>query len=457
MKQSTIEMQKLDAKHHLHPFSNFGEFSKSKSVHVIEKSAGVYIYNSEGQKILDAMSGLWCVNMGYGQQSLIEAANKQMQQLPFYNLFFGTTHPPAVELSKLISEVSPKHINQVFFTSGGSEANDTMVRMVRHFWAVQGKPEKKIIISRNNAYHGSTMAGASLGGMERMHKQGGLPIPDIVHISQPDIFGACVEKGGQVNPIEFGRKVAQDLEDKIDELGEGRVAAFIAEPIQGAGGVIIPPENYWPEISRICKERDILIVADEVICGFGRTGEWFGSDYYNIEADLMPIAKGLSSGYLPIGGLMVSDRVNEVLCTYDDEFEHGFTYSGHPTCAAVAVANIKLMQQTNIVDQVKNNTIPYLSERWRELSDHPLVGESRSVGMLGALEIVENKENFKRFNDGSRVTGICRDFCFENGIVMRAVGDKMIICPPLIINNSEIDEMVEKAWKSLDQTAKAIS
>ena len=457
MKKSTIKMQKLDAKHHLHPFSNFGEFSKSKSVHVIEKSAGVYIYNSEGQKILDAMSGLWCVNMGYGQQSLIDAANKQMHSIPFYNSFFGTTHPPAVELSKLLSDISPNHINQVFFTSGGSEANDTMIRMVRHFWSIQDKPEKQIIISRKNAYHGSTMASASLGGMKNMHKQGGLPIPGIVHISQPDFFGACVDNGGQIDSLEFGLKIAKELEYKIDELGEDKVAAFIAEPIQGAGGVIIPPESYWPEINRICNERDILLVADEVICGFGRTGEWFGSDYYKIKPDLMPIAKGLSSGYLPIGGLMVSDRVSDVLSTYDDDFEHGFTYSGHPTCAAVAVANIRLMQQTNIVDTVKTNTAPYLASKWKSLSEHPLVGESRILGTLGALEIVENKENYKRFKEGSKVTGICRDYCFKNGIVMRAVGDKMIICPPLVINNSEIDELVEKAWKCLDQTAKEIS
>jgi len=457
MNNSTSIMQKIDAKHHLHPFSNLGKFHQSSSIHVINKAKGVYIYNSDGEKILDAMSGLWCVNMGYGQKSLIDAANKQMHELPFYNSFFGTTHPPAVELSKLISEIAPKHINQVFFTSGGSEANDTMIRMVRHFWSLQDKPEKRIIISRKNAYHGSTMASASLGGMERMHKQGGLPIPDIVHINQPDVFGAYVENGGMIDAQDFGKKTAQDLANKIDELGVDRVAAFVAEPVQGAGGVIIPPESYWPEISRICKERDILLVVDEVICGFGRTGEWFGSDYYNIHADLMPIAKGMSSGYLPIGGLMVSDRVSEVLFSYDDDFEHGFTYSGHPTCAAVAAANIKLMQQTNIIEQVKNRTISYFAQKWNELSDHPLVGESRSMGMLGALEIVKDKERFRRFKDGSKVTSICRDYCFKNGIVMRGLGDKMIVCPPLIISNSEIDELVEKAWKCLDLTAKAVS
>lgn len=455
MSQTTQHWQQLDAKHHLHPFSDLKGMKEAKSTRVISKAEGVYIYDNDGNKILDGMSGLWCVNMGYGQESIIEAAHAQMHELPYYNSFFGTTHPPAAELTALLSEVAPGHMNQVFFTSGGSEANDTVVRMVRHYWATRGQADKSIIISRENAYHGSTMAGASLGGMQDMHAQGGLPIPDIVHIREPYAFAACVEAGGEIDRNAFGLEAAKALADKIDELGENHVAAFIAEPIQGAGGIIIPPDTYWPEIQRICRERNILLIADEVICGFGRTGEWFGSDYYAIKPDLMPIAKGLSSGYLPIGGVMVSDRVAEVLMHKNEEFNHGFTYSGHPVCAAAAIANIRLMRSENIVERVRDKTGPYLTKQWQTLSDHPLVGEARSLGMLGALEIVADKKSLKRFDDNS-ATGLCRDFCFDNGLVMRALPGKMIIAPPLIINETEIDELVSKARLCLDLTAEAI-
>ncbi len=452
----TEHWQELDSAHHFHPFSDFGCMKLQKKTRVIESAEGVYITDSDGNKILDAMSGLWCVNMGYDRQELIDAATTQLHELPFYNSFFETTHPPATELGALLASIAPRHINHAFFTGSGSEANDTVIRMVRHYWSLQGKPDKNIIISRDNAYHGSTMGGASLGGMAFMHAQGGLPIPNITHIAEPYAYAECCKVGHDIDREAFGLEIAQSLAKRIDELGQDRVAAFIAEPIQGAGGVIIPPATYWPEIKRICKERDILLVADEVICGFGRTGEWFGSIYYDIEPDLMPIAKGLSSGYLPIGGVLIADRVADVLSQDDNEFAHGFTYSGHPVCAAVAIANIKLMQQEDIVNTVKTHTGKRLHQRWMTLGDHPLVGEARSLGMLGALELVKNKATFERFEDSS-IGGICRDFCFQNNLVMRAVGDKMIIAPPLIISDSEIDELVEKAWKCLDLTAQAVA
>jgi putrescine aminotransferase len=250
--------------------------------------------------------------------------------------------------------------------------------------------------------------------------------------------------------------MAQSLAHKIDELGEDRVAAFIAEPIQGAGGVIIPPKTYWPAISKICKDRNILLVADEVICGFGRTGEWFGSGHFNFKPDLMPFAKGVTSGYLPVGGVIVRDDIVDVLVAANQEFAHGYTYSGHPACMAAAVANLELMENTNILNQVKNNTGPYLASKWKELENHPLVGEARHLGMLAAIEIVEDKENCKRFENSGEVVGICRDLCYENGIVMRAIKNKMVIAPPLICNNDHIDEILEKVWKCLDLTEKSI-
>ncbi|MCS5592147.1 MAG: aspartate aminotransferase family protein [Gammaproteobacteria bacterium] len=456
MKLDTLTLQKKDAKHHIHPFSDYKYQAKPSLTRMISRAEGVYIYDNDGNKIIDGMSGLWCVNMGYGNQSVVNAVAEQMQELTYYNTFFGTSHPPVVKLSEMIAEVTPEGMNQVFFTGSGSEANDTMIRLVRHYWSAKGQPSKSIVISRKNAYHGSTMAGASLGGMSAMHAQGGLPIPGIVHIDQPYHYEACVEAGEAIDRAEFGRQAAQALEVKIDELGEDNVAAFIAEPIQGAGGVIIPPETYWPEVDRICRERNILLVADEVICGFGRTGEWFGSDYFNIKPDLMPFAKGVTSGYLPLGGLVVSDEIMAVIRDAAGEFEHGFTYSAHPSCAAAAIANIELMHQSDIVNKVKNVAGPYLAEKWHSLSEHPLVGEARSLGMLGAIELIKDKENFVRHKNAGEVAGICRDHCFNNGLVMRAVGSKMIIAPPLVCTNSEIDEILEKVWKSLEMTVSSI-
>ena len=456
MTNNTQKLQNRNAQHHMQSFSDFAYTKNPTATHIITRAEGVYIYDSDDHKILDSMSGLWCVNMGYSQNSIINAVNKQMKELVYYNNFFGTSHPSAIKLSEMITDLTPEGMNKVYFTGSGSEANDTMIRLVRHYWAAKGKPSKSVIISRKNAYHGSTMAGASLGGMSAMHAQGGLPIPGIEHIDQPYYFEACVEAGEKIDIDEFGRKAAQSLANKIDELGEDRVAAFLAEPIQGAGGVIIPPETYWPEISRICQERNILLVADEVICGFGRTGEWFGSDYYDIKPDLMLFAKGVTSGYLPVGGVIVRDDLVDTIVSAEQEFAHGYTYSAHPTCMAAGIANLELMKETNILHQVQSQTVPYLASKWKTLEEHPLVGEARCLGMLAALEIVEDKNNFKRFDNSKEVVISCRDYSYENGLVMRAIVNKMVIAPPLICGSEHIDEIIEKVWKCLDLTAQSI-
>ncbi|MEM7294508.1 MAG: aspartate aminotransferase family protein, partial [Pseudomonadota bacterium] len=440
-----------DANHYLHPFSNYQEIKERGSL-VIDRADGVWLWDVDGNQILDGMAGLWCVNIGYGRKELAEAAYRQMQELPYYNSFFKTSHAPAIELSAALSEITPSQFNHVFFTGSGSESNDTIVRMVRQFWALQGKPEKSVIISRWNAYHGSTMAGASLGGMKPMHAQGGLPIPGIEHVGQPYYY----RYDGELDREAFGLAVARELEDKINELGADKVAAFIAEPIQGAGGVIVPPDSYWPEVSRICREHDICLIADEVICGFGRTGEWFGSNHYNLEPDFMPIAKGLSSGYLPIGGVMVSDRVANAFVDSGTEFEHGYTYSGHPAACAVAVENIRILREEGIVDTVKSDTGPYLQSRWSELAEHPVVGEARGLGMFAALELVTDKKTKKALEMGGALGAICRDFCIQNGLIMRSVGDSMIISPPLIMSRTEIDELIARATAALDQTAQQV-
>ena len=444
--------KELDKDHHLHPFTDHKDLHKKRS-RIITHADGVYIFDENGNKILDGMAGLWCVNAGYGRDELVDAAAAQMRQLPYYNNFFQCTHPPAVELATLLQEVSQPQFKHAFFTGSGSESNDTIVRMVRRYWDLMGQPERHTFISRKNAYHGSTVAAASLSGMAAMHKQGGLPIPGIVHIEQPYWFAS----DRTLSPDEFGLATARSLETKINELGADKVAAFIAEPIQGAGGVIIPPDTYWPEIQRICDEYDILLVSDEVITGFGRLGEWFGADYFGSRPDLMPFAKGVTSGYLPLGGVMVGDRVADVLIDQGGEFFHGFTYSGHPAACAVAIANIELIRREGLIERIKTDIGPYLQKGWQTLADHPIVGETRMVGLMGALELVEVKEPMQRFDEERGAGTICRDFLIDNGLVMRAVGDTIIVAPPFVLSHAEADELIGKTWKCLDLTYEALS
>ncbi|MGD9582865.1 MAG: aspartate aminotransferase family protein [Lysobacterales bacterium] len=449
MQANTLNaLQKLDAAHHLHPFNDNAALAQ-KGTRILTRGEGVYVWDAEGHKLLDAFAGLWCVNIGYGRKELGAVAARQMTELAYYNSFFGCTTEPTVRLAAKIAELTPADLKHAFFTNSGSEANDTILRMVRHFWAVQDQPQKNIVIGRHNGYHGSTVAGASLGGMKGMHKQGGLPIPDIHHIDPPFWFG----DGGDLDPEEYGLIAARRLEQKILELGPERVAAFIGEPIMGAIGVWIPPRSYWPEIERICRRYDVLLIADEVICGFGRTGEWFGSQYFGFTPDIMPIAKGLSSGYIPIGAVMFNDRVAGVLAEKGGELAHGYTYSGHPVCAAVALENIRILEDEKIVDQVKHDTGPYLQQRWRELAAHPLVGEARIAGLVGAIELVPKKPSRESFAERGQVGSRCRDIALGNGLILRATYDAMLLSPPLIISRSEIDELMEKIIRSLDQTA----
>jgi len=442
----TAELQALDAAHHMHPFTT-GDELNAKGARIITRAKGIYLTDSEGEEILDAMAGLWCMNVGYGREEMAEVAARQMRELPYYNTFFQTSHVPAIALSAKLAELAPGDLNHVFYAGSGSEANDTNIRMVRTYWAEKGKPTKQTIISRHNAYHGSSVGSGSLGGMAGMHAQGGLPIPGIHYINQPHWWA----EGGDMTPDEFGLARAQELEAAIQELGEDNVAAFIAEPVMGAGGVIVAPDTYWPEIQRICDKYEILLIADEVICGFGRTGNWFGCNTLNIRPDIMTIAKGLSSGYAPIGGSIVSDEVAAVIngC----EFNHGYTYSGHPVAAAVALENLRIMEEENIVGHVRNVAAPYMKEQWEGLMDHPLVGEAKIVGLMGSIALTPHKESRAAFaSDAGTIGYMCRERCFANNLVMRHVGDRMIISPPLVIQPDEIDLLIARARRALDDT-----
>ncbi len=446
------QLQALDAAHHIHPFNDNADLVK-KGTRILTRGEGCHVWDAQGNKLLDAFAGLWCVNVGYGRKSIAAAAAKQMEQLAFYNSFFQCTTEPTVHLAAKLAALAPADLNHVFFTNSGSEGNDTVLRMVRHFWAVQDKPEKNIIIGRYNGYHGSTVAGASMGGMKSMHAQGGLPIPDIHHIEPPFFF----EDGGEHSEQEYGLLAAQRLEAKILELGPDRVAAFIGEPIMGAIGVYIPPRSYWPEIERICRKYDVLLVSDEVICGYGRTGEWFGADYFGFTPDIMTTAKGLTSGYIPMGAVIFNERVARVLRDKGGELTHGYTYSGHPVCAVVALENIRILEEEKILENCRENTGPYLAQRWQELAEHPLVGEARIAGMLGALELVPDKSARRFFEDRGKVGALCRTMALGNGLILRATNDSMLLSPPLVITRKEIDELFDKTWMSLDETAKAIA
>ena len=442
----TAELQALDAAHHMHPFTLNDELAE-RGARVITRADGVYLTDSDGNKILDGMAGLWCVNIVYGRHEMAEVAARQMKELPYYNTFFMTTHVPAIALAQEIAKLAPEGMNQIFFAGSGSEANDTNIRLVRTYWDIKGKPTKTHIISRKNAYHGSSVGSGSLGGMAYMHAQGGMPIPGIHHINQPDWWS----EGGDMTPDAFGLARAQELEAKILELGADNVAAFIGEPVQGAGGVIVPPETYWPEIQRICDKYDILLIVDEVICGFGRTGNWFGSETMGIRPHIMTVAKGLSSGYQPIGGSIVCDEVAEVIGS--TEFAHGYTYSGHPVASAVALENLRILQEEKIVEHVRDVAGPALKAGLETLADHPLVGEISIKGLMASVALTPHKESRAQFAAERGTVGLIgRERSFANNLIMRHVGDRMVISPPLVITEEEIDILVTRARKAFDET-----
>jgi len=446
---TTAIWQERDREHHLHPFTDARALNAA-GVRVITKADGVYLWDSEGNRLLDGMAGLWCVQIGYGRRELARVAAAQMEELPYYNTFFQTATPPAIDLAAKLGELTPAGLGHVFFANSGSEANDTIAKMVRRYWNLRGRPEKKTIVSRHYVYHGVTMAAASLSGLAPMHTQFDLPLPGFVHIDAPYWY----RHGGDRDPEDFGRAAARALETKIAELGAETIGAFIGEPVMGAGGVIVPPKSYWPEIQRICREHDILLIADEVICGFGRTGPWFGCETYDIHPDFMTIAKGLSSGYLPVSGVMVHDRVAELLIAEGGELAHGFTYSGHPVACAVALENLRILVYEGIVDRAGAETGPYFQARLAALADHPLVGEVRGVGMVAGIELVEDKAARRSFDEGRKVGATCRDHSLANGLVMRAVRDVMVLSPPLVIGRAEIDELIAAVARALDLTAR---
>lgn len=442
------ELRRLDVAHHLPAQADWGLQRDLGGSRIITRAEGCHIFDGDGQRLLDGMAGLWCVQVGYGRKVLAQAAYDQMLELPYYNTFFKTAAPPTVRLAARVAGLLGAPLDHVFFNSSGSEAIDTVLRLARRYWQVKGEPQRTVFIARVNAYHGSTIAGVSLGGMKAMQDQGGPWVPDIEHVMQPYAFG----EGFGEDPQAFCDQALAAIEARILEVGPERVAAFIGEPVQGAGGVIIPPDGYWKGVEAICRKHGILLVCDEVICGFGRTGSWFGFQHYGVHPDLVSMAKGLSSGYLPISAVGVAAHVVETMRGAGADFVHGYTYSGHPTCAAVALANLDIIEGEDLPGRTARETGPRLARGLDALADHPIVGETRSLGLLGAVEIVAEKGTNRRFGGKEGTAGpVVRDRCIANGLMLRAIRDTLVMCPPLIITTAEIDEMMRIIRLSLDE------
>jgi putrescine---pyruvate transaminase len=450
----TQHWRALDAAHHIHPFTQ-SEALAREGVRVITRAKGVYLWDSDGIKLIDGMSGLWCVQLGYGNKELARAGCEALNTLPYYNHFFKTTNPWTAELAAKLASLLPQGHSRILFANSGSEATDTALKLIRYYWNLKGRPDKKIHLSRTLSYHGVTMAAASLSGLTPMHPQWDLPFPGFAKVPAPYWYGAKAAGYGDIGPDEFGILMAREMEKTIREIGPERIASFSAEPVQGAGGLIVPPSTYWPEVSRICRQYDILLHADEVITGFGRTGEWFGSDTYDLEPDIITMAKGLSSGYQPISAISLGARMGEAIASAKEELVHGYTYSGHPVACAVALKNLEILERDGIIARVKESIGPYFQRRVHEIfTAHPLVGEVRGIGMLAAMELVADKTERRSFPREKSAGTICRDYCFANGLVMRAIRDTMVLAPALIITEAEVEKLLAKAKRCIDLTAK---
>ena len=439
----------------LHPYTNLKKHQSDGPL-IITRGKGVHVYDEAGKQYLEGMAGLWCTSLGFGEERLVEAAARQMRQLPFYHLFNSKSHEPAIELAERLIGLMPVPMSKVFFNNSGSEANETAIKLIWYYNNALGRPEKKKIISRMGGYHGVTVATASLTGLPNNHRDFDLPIARILHTDNPHHY-RFAEPGESEE--DFSTRLAAKLDALIQREGPETIAAFFAEPVMGAGGVIVPPGTYFDKIQAVLKKYDILLVADEVICGFGRTGKMFGTETYGMKPDIMTMAKALSSGYLPISATVVSEPIYQA-CVLESEkigtFAHGFTYSGHPVPSAVAIETLKIYAERDILSQV-NARSPRFQDGLRRFAAHPLVGEVRGVGLLAGLEMVADKPSKARFDAKLGAGAILAGRCQENGLIVRVLGgDGIALCPPLIITDAEIDELLEKLGRALDETAKAL-
>jgi 4-aminobutyrate--pyruvate transaminase len=440
----------------LHPYTNL-ERHKTVGPQVISEGKGIWVYDEDGKPYIEAMAGLWCTSLGFNEPRLVEAAMRQMKALPFYHVFASKSHNPAIDLAERMIEIAPVPMSKVFFANSGSEANDTAIKMVWYYNNALGRPEKKKIISRNKAYHGVTIASASLTGLPANHRSFDLPIDRILHTDCPHYYRFAEE--GETEE-DFASRLAANLEALIEKEGPETIAAFFAEPVMGAGGVIVPPKTYFERIQPILKKHDILFVVDEVICGFGRTGNMFATETFKLDPDIITVAKALSSAYLPISALMISEDVAEPIYRQSGEigtFGHGFTYSAHPVSAAVAVETLKIYEERDTVGHVRR-VMGRFQDGLRAFADHPLVGEVRGIGLVAGVELVADKATKQSFDAADGVGPYFAQQALEHGLIVRAIpGDTITLCPPLIITADEIDDLLARLGKTLDDTATWLS
>ncbi len=445
-----------DIAYHLHPYTNLVQHEK-QGPHIITEGDGIYVIDDQGKRYIEGLAGLWCASLGFSERRLAEAAMRQLTTLPYYQSFAHRATLPVIELAERLIEMAPAPMSKVFFTNSGSEANDTQIKIAWYYHNAIGKPEKKKIISRRQGYHGVTVAAGSLTGMAYVQDSFDLPIDRIIHADCPH-YWLNAEPGESEE--DFATRMADNLEKLILAEGPDTVAAFIAEPVQGAGGVILPPATYFAKVQEVLRRYDVLFIADEVICGFGRTGNMFGCETYDLKPDMITVAKALSSAYLPIAGAMVSEKVYEAIRDESGRlgvFGTGYTYSGHPVCAAVAVETLKIYEERDILGHVRE-VAPRMQARLAELAAHPLVGEARGIGLIGAVQLVEDKDNRKLFDPARKIGALCMNKAVEHGLMVRALpGDSVAVCPPLIITEDEIDLLFERLAKALDDTLAAVN
>jgi len=434
----------------IHPYTNLKAHQDTGPL-VITRGEGVYVYGEDGKKYIEGMAGLWCTSLGWSEQRLIDAATTALQRLPFYHSFTHKVPDVTVDLAEKLLEIAPVKMGKVFFANSGSEAVDTALKLVWYVNNARGKPEKKKVISREKAYHGVTIAGASLTGLPACHNDFDLPIAGVLRTGCPHYYRFA--NTGE-SEEQFATRRADELEQLILSEGPDTIAAMFAEPVMGAGGVIVPPATYFEKIQAVLKKYDIMLIADEVICGFGRTGNMWGSQTYDLKPDMMTMAKALSSAYLPISALMVSDEIFADMVKESEKlgvFGHGYTYGGHPVACAVALETLKIYEERDTVGHVRT-IAPVLQDGLRALQDHPLVGEVRGVGLVGAVELVKDKASRQSFDPKLGVGTKCAQFMQDNGVISRAMGDTLAFSPPLIITADEITEMLSGFAKALDLT-----
>ena len=440
-----------EKKYFINPYTNLKDIRKYGSL-IIEKGRGIYVYDENNNKYIEGLAGLWCVALGFNNKRLIKAANKQFNLLPNYHSFTGKVPLTTLKLSEELVKISPKSLTKVLYANSGSESNDTAIKMAWYYQNALGRTKKKKIISRYRGYHGVTIMSGSLTGMDYAHKGFDMPRDFVVHTDSPHYYKDSLS---QESPSEFVNRLLKNLDNLIIKEGAENIAAMILEPIQGAGGVIIPPDNYLKGVQKLLKKNAILLIVDEVICGFGRTGNMFGCDTFQIKPDMMVIAKGLSSGYVPISALLINEEIYETISDFssiNNVFGHGYTYSGHPVAAAVALETIKIFKDENIIGHVKEISEKF-NTKMEQLNVHSIVGNARSIGLIGAIELVQNKKNKTYFDPkigiGSRIVKNAQ----KNGLIVRALqGDIVALCPPLIINIKEVDILFNKFNKSIKDT-----